>query len=243
MPITEQQYRRWSHDTASPWVSSGNNIGVQELVGLAAEEVADYLDTFLEPTSVASEEHRVYLKVRHIMGAATEARYRTTLNRRRLLTDYTITVTWVHKELCSCTETTCAGCATVLNARQSKLDLSACSVGAGGCGCFTTSEYVTARISYSAGFETLPTKLVRAVALLARHDAKELIVGDGAMDDDLPWGAPQIQRTDLGLFRTYDSPSKYASGDQGISAFGRQYLGIEVQRLCAPYRVFDVDQI
>lgn len=241
--ITEQEYRRLSNDRSSRWLSSGDLIGVQEIVNDVGGEIEDYLDTFLEPKTVHNEPHRVYLRITSNMGAVSSARYRITLDKCRLLTNYPITVTWVHHALCSCTQTTCSGCANVLDAKLGRLDLSTCASSGAGCGCFTMYDYLTCRLSYAAGFVTIPRRIKRAIALLVRHDAKELIVGDGAMDDDLPWGAPQIQRSDLALFRTYDAPKKYAVSEQGISYFGRGFVGIEAERLCARYKVYGVDQI
>jgi len=233
--ITEQQYRRWSFDLASAWNSVGNTIGAAEISTLASDDIADYLDTYLEPTQVVAEEHRVATLARWILGKKVACYNRLALNRKRLLTDYAISVTWVHHSRCDCSTSTTTGCASVLNVRQSKVDLSDCVLSSEGCACFTTGDFVTARITYYAGFATLPNKLVRAVALLTRHMVKELVVGDGAMDDDLPWGAPQIQRSDLGLFRTYQRTPD--------TPFGPHYLGREVQRLCEDYKVMDVGQM
>lgn len=240
--ITEQEYRRLSNDRSSRWSSSGDLIGIQEIINDVAGEVEDYLDTFLEPKAVTNEEHRVYFRVTSSMGAVSSARYRTLLNKCRLLTAYPITVTWVHHALCSCTQTTCSGCANVLDANLGTLDLSTCASSGTSCGCFTTCDYVTCRISYTAGFTAIPRRIKRALAILARYDAKELIVGDAAMDDDLPWGAPQNQRSDLGMFRGFDLPRRYAASEQGISYFGRGFTGIEAERLCSRYKFYGVNQ-
>jgi hypothetical protein len=240
--ITEQEYRRLSNDRSSRWLSSGDNIGIQEIANDVAGEIEDYLDTFLEPKAVNNEAHRVYFRVTSDMGAVASARYRVNLNKCRVLTNYDITVTWVHHALCSCTQTTCSGCANVLDANLGVLDLSTCTSTSASCGCFTTYDYLTCRISYTAGFTSIPRRIKRAIAILARHDAKELIVGDAALDDDLPWGAPQNQRSDLGLFRGFDTPKKYAASEQGISYFGRGFVGIEAERLCARYKFYGVNQ-
>lgn len=232
--ITEQEYRRWSKDHASAWHSVGDQVGIEEIVGLAGDDIADYLHTFLEPTQITDEAHRVGTTSRSILGQEVESWMRLSLNRKRLLTAYPISVTWVHHARCTCTTSTTTGCASVINARQSKVDLSGCA-GAGSCTCLTSGDFVTVQLSYYAGFDELPVKLVRAVALLSRHLAKELIVGDGAMDDDLPWAAPQISRSDLGLSRTYKAPP--------ATPFGEHWLGREVQRLCEDYVVVDVEQI
>jgi len=240
--LTEQQYRRWSKDTTSPWSATGNNVGIEQLVQLAEAEIGDYLCTYLRPTRVENERHRPFVKERTYLGQNVETICTVVMHRKRLLVDRDITVTWVHHERCNCTETTHTGCATILDSLMGKLDLSGCTSGAS-CPCITYSDFVTVRVTYWCGFEALPIQLQRAVALLARHDAMELIVGAVPIGDDLPWGLQETQRSDLALFRSFDSPSKYAVSEQGISAFGRGMVGVEVQRLCAPFRVFDVMQI
>ena len=240
--LTEQQYRRWSRDTTSPWSVTGDNIGIEQLVQLAEAEISDYLCTYLQPTQVEGEYHRPFAKAQTYLGQDVETIYTVVLHRKRLLVDKSITVTWVHHERCNCTETAYTGCATVLDPLMGKLDLSGCVSGAS-CPCITRSDFVTVLVTYWCGFETLPIQLQRAVALLARYDAMELIVGTIPVGDDLPWGLQETRRSDLGLSRSFDSPSKYAVSEQGISAFGRGMVGVEVQRLCAPFRAFDVRQI
>ena len=73
--------------------------------------------------------------------------------------------------------------------------------------------------------------------------AVELVVASVPIGEDVPWGAEEIQRVDMGFMRTWDSPTKYAAGTQGTSVFGRGMVGIAAERLCADYRIHSVYQI
>lgn len=226
--LTELQYRRWARDTRSPWAATGPTIGVEQLVELAETEIGDYLSTFLLPTQVIAEQHRPLVWDVDRLASFTRY-YRVVLNRKRVLENRGFSVTWI----CTESEATDTIGVSVLSALQSKLDLSNCPN--------RSTDIVRLQIGYWAGLETLPIQLQRGVSLLARHDAQELILGSVPLGEDLPWSTPEIQRSDLALFRTYDSPTKYAVGG-GSSVFGRGMVGVEVERLCSTFRVFGVDQ-
>lgn len=239
--LTETQYRRWSGDTRSPWHSTGNSIGVQEIVTLVEEEVAGHLATHLQPTQV-TETHRPLVLERDRLGTARVYLYHVTTNRKRVLADRAITVTWRDWRRVDCASTVTTGCAIVLDALLGKLDLSKCYSTSGLC-TFTTTAVTTVDVSYWCGFTTLPTRIQRAIALLARYDVKELIAGVTPTLSELPWGAPVTQRSDLGMSRSFGAPYRYAAGNQGVSVFGRGHVGIAAERLVAHYRVFGVRQI
>lgn len=241
--ITEQQYRRFSGDTRSAWSSTGNSIGVQDIVKLVTEEVSDHLATYLCPTQVVNEVHRPLVLDKDQLGKALVRVYNILTDRKRILMDRDITVTWIDWTRADCTSITATGCAIVLDALAGKLDLSKCVSGER-LPCTSYDVDVSqVRVTYWSGFETVPLQIQRAIALLARYDAKELIAGVSPMMDDLPWGAPTTQRSDLGMSRSFDAPYRYAAGSQGISVFGRGYVGIAAERLCAPFRIFEVRQI
>ena len=198
---------------------------------MCEEEVRDHLSTYLAPTQVVEEEHRPVVNEYSSMGVVTERVFEVLLDWKRLLPDYGITVKWV----AACDSITNTACALVISRDESKIELSNCS------GCLYS--YYKVLISYYSGFTSLPLKIQRAIALIARYDIQELVVASVPIGEDVPWGADEIQRVDLGFMRTYDSPTKYAAGDQGISVFGRGMVGIAAERLCADYRIHSVYQI
>lgn len=240
--LTQQQYRRWAADTTSPWYSTGNSIGVQQIVQLVEEEVAAHLATYLQPTQVSEEEHRPLILDRDCLSESKVRLYHVLTHRKRILPSRGITVTWEEWTRSDCTSVTSSGCAVVLDSLAGKLDLSKCWSGSGLCVTLKT-DVLKVMLTYWAGFETVPIQIQRALALLARYDAKELIAGVSPMMSELPWGAPVTQRSDLGISRSFDAPYRYAAGEQGISVFGRGYVGIAAQRMIAPFRVFEVRQI
>lgn len=198
---------------------------------MCEDEVRDHLDTYLTPTQVTDEEHRPTVNEYHTMGVVTERVFEVILDWKRLLPDYGITVKWVQAD----STTTNTACALVIEQIESKIELSNCS------GCLY--DYYKVLISYYSGFGSLPLKIQRAIALLARHDIQELVVASVPLGEDVPWGLQEQQRVDHQFMRTWDSPSKYASGTQGISVFGRGMVGIAAERLCADYRIRSVYQI
>lgn len=236
--MTEQRYRRYSGDTTSPWHSTGNNIGIQGIIQLVEGEIRDHLNTFLCPTRIVEEEHRPLVLDRDTLELNFARFYQVATNYKRLLPGRGITVKWEVWTRGTCTATTTTGCAIVLNPTTGKLDLSRCYSGTGICTTGISSGILKVKVSYWSGFEALPIQIQRAIALLARYDAKELIAGVSPMMSELPWGAPTTQRSDLGISRSYDAPHRYAAGSQGISVFGREFVGIAAERLCAPFRVF-----
>lgn len=229
--LTQAQYRQWSNDFATPWYATGGQAGAQQVVALCEKEVRNYLSTYLEPTQHTDEEHRPTVNDRYFMGVLTERTFMLTLNWKQLLPDNTITVKWVASDQ---TRTNTA-CALIVNQETSKIELSNC---AGSC-----YGYYKVLISYWSGFGCLPLQIQRAIALLARHDIQELVVSSVPIGEDIPWGAAEIQRVDMGFMRTWDSPTKYVAGEQGISVFGRGMVGIAAERLCADYRTWSVYQI
>ena len=232
MPVlTQAQYGRWSNDFATPWYATGGQASASEIVALCEEEVRDHLSTYLTPTQVTDEEHRPTVNDRYFMGVLTERTFMVTLNQKRLLPDYGITVKWVASDQTR----TDTDCALVVQQDVAKIELSNC---AGNC-----YGYYKVLVSYHSGFTSLPLKIQRAIALLARHDIQELVVSSVPIGEDVPWGAQEIQRVDMGFMRTWDSPTKYAAGEQGISVFGRGMVGIAAERLCANYRAWAVYQI
>lgn len=240
--LTETQYRRWSADTRSPWSSTGNSIGVEQIVQLVEEEVAGHLATYLQSTQV-TETYRPVILERDRLGETFIQIYNVLLHHKRVLTDQTITVTWNEWSRSDCTSTTTTGCAIVLDALLGKLDLSKCLSSCGLCLATLACDVLTVDITYTSGFTTLPVRIQRAVSMLARHDVMELITGVMPTMSDLPWGAPVTQRSDLGMSRSFDAPYRYAAGNQGISVFGRGHVGIAAERLVAQYRVFGAYQI
>lgn len=240
--ITEQQYRRFSGDTTSPWSATGNSIGVETLVQLAGAEMSDYLATYLCPTRVVEEEHRPAILERDRLSQPFARLYHVHTHRKRILPERGITIKWEDWTRARCTVIETTGCAIVLKALTGKLDLSRCYSSSGVCVSYG-SDILKVKLSYWAGFETVPIQIQRALALLARYDAMELIAGVSPIFSDLPWGAPTTQRSDLGMSRSFDSPHRYAANEQGISVFGRGYVGIAAQRMIAPFRVFEVRQI
>lgn len=240
--LTEQQYRRWSGDTRSPWHSTGNSIGAEEIVQLVEEEIAGHLSTYLQPTQV-TETYRPVVLQRDQLGSSFVELYHVLTHHKRLLTDRTITVTWNEWLRADCTSTTTTGCAIVLDALLGKLDLSKCLSSCGICIASLSCDVLTVDITYTSGFVALPMKIQRAIALLARYDVMELIVGVTPTMSDLPWGAPVTQRSDLGMSRSFDAPFRYAAGNQGVSVFGRGHVGIAAEGLVGEYRVFGAWQI
>lgn len=241
--LTEQQYRRWSADTRSPWSSTGNSIGVEQIVALVEEEVAGHLATYLQPMQVVAEAHRPVVLERDRLGETFIQLYHVLTHRKRILTDRAITVTWKEWLKADCTSTTTIGCAIVLDALLGKLDLSKCLSSCGLCLASLACDVLTVEVGYWAGFTALPLRIQRAISLLARYDVMELIAGVTPTMSDLPWGAPTTQRSDLGMSRSLDAPFRYAAGNQGISVFGRGHVGIAAERLVAHYRVFGAWQI
>lgn len=240
--ITEQQYRRFSGDTTSPWGATGQSIGIETLVQLVGAEVSDYLATYLCPTRIVEEEHRPLVLDKDILSENRSRLYHVVTHRKRILPARGITVTWEDWSRTTCTTTTATGCAIVLDSLLGKLDLSRCYSTSGIC-TSVARDVLKVKLTYWAGFETLPIQIQRAIALMVRYDAKELIAGVTPMMSELPWGAPTTQRSDLGISRSFDPPRLYAAGEQGISVFGRGYVGIMAQRMIAPFRVFGAWQI
>lgn len=243
MPVlTQTQYRRWSNDFATPWYATGGQASASEIVELVEEEIRDHLSTYLTPTQYTDEEHRPTVNDRYFMGVLVERTFMVTLNWKRLLTDdYDITIKWLRASgVAACTAgtttvTTNTSCPLIVNHEVSKIELSNCSG--------SLYDYYKILISYYSGFTSLPLQIQRAIALLARHDIQELVVSSVPIGEDVPWGAMEIQRVDMGFMRTWDSPTKYASGEQGISVFGRGMVGIAAERLCSKYRTWSVHQI
>lgn len=234
--LTEQQYRQWSGDTRSPWATTGANIGVQQIVQLVEEEVAGHLATYLQPTQVVAETHRPLVLENDRLDIARYYVYHITTHRKRVLPDRGISVTWKDWSRSDCKATTSTGCAIVLDALLGKMDLSKCLSDCGTC--FPSCGPETVDVTYWAGFESLPIRIQRAIALCARYDVMELITGVMPTMSELPWGASTTQRSDLGISRSFDAPFRYAAGNQGISVFGRAHVGIAAERLVAHYRVF-----
>ena len=231
MPVlTQAQYRKWSNDFATPWYATAGQAGASEIVALCEEEIRDHLETYLTPTQATDEEHRPVVNERYIMGVVTERVFEVILDWKRLLPDHGVTVKWVASD----STITDTACALVVNQRTSKIELSNCS-GA-------LYDYFKVLISYHSGLTSLPLKIQRAIALLARYDIQELVVSSVPIGEDVPWGAMEIQRVDMGFMRTWDSPTKYAAGDQGISVFRRGMVGIAAENLCADYKVRGVYQ-
>lgn len=241
MPVlTQAQYRRWSNDFSTVWYATGGQASASEIVELVEEEVRDHLSTYLTPTQATEEEHRPTVNDRFFMGVLQERTFMVTLNWKRLLSDYDITIQWLRASgVAACTSgtttiTTNTSCPLIINHDVSKIELSNCTG--------SLYDYYKILISYYSGFTSLPLQIQRAIALLARHDIQELVVSSVPIGEDVPWGAQEIQRVDMGFMRTWDSPSKYAAGDQGISVFGRGMVGVAAERLCANYRVWSVYQ-
>lgn len=240
--LTQTQYRQWSGDTTSPWHSTGNSIGVEQIVQLVEAEVADYLATYLQPTKVVEEEHRPLVLDKDVLDENRSSLYHVSTNRKRILPSRGITVKWEEWSRSDCASSTADGCAIVLSTLAGKLDLSRCYSTSGICTSIAL-DVLKVKLTYWAGFETLPIKIQRAVALLARYDARELIAGVSPVMSELPWGAPVTQRSDLGMSRSFDAPYRYAAGEQGISVFGRGHVGIAAQNMMGTFRVFEVRQI
>lgn len=232
MPVlTQAQYRRWSNDFATPWYATGGQASASEIVALCEEEIRDHLSTYLTSTQVTDEEHRPTVNDRYFMGVLTERTFMVILNWKQLLPDYGITIKWVAADQTR----TDTDCALAVQQDVAKIELSNCDSCA--------YDYYKVLISYHSGFTSLPLQIQRAISLLARHDIQELVVSSVPIGEDVPWGAQEIQRVDMGFMRTWDSPTKYAAGDQGISVFGRGMVGIAAERLCAKYRAWSVYQI
>lgn len=230
--LSEQEYRRLSGDTRSPWVTTGNSMSASGCLWLAVADVETYLSTFLEPTLIESEEHRVAVYDMVRTGRWLGRVEYVDLGWLRLLTGatYPLTVKFVQQDGKGL-ETLIEGNVVVVSHKMSRIRVSPCWSACTPC----TDASIQVRVSYWSGMTRLPLDFKRSLALLTRRYCKELIYGDGSLDDDVPYGAPLTARTDLGMQRTYTKPRE--------TFFGQSFLGQELEQRFSRYRVIRSSQM
>lgn len=232
--ISEQEYRRYTNDVDTPWLSSGNTLGAEEVVVGATGEIESYLDTYLQLTQVEDEKHRLWPQTDRFAGRRGTTWRRVYLNHVRLkaddLVNYPIDVTIIHQSMPSCTEVESAGCATVLTPLASLVNvgLSSSSV----CSTVATRDRIMAKISYYCGFESLEVPIKRALAMLAYKNLPAWIT----IEDDTPYGAPMISKRTMDIQRAWLPP--YQRG-----WFGPTWLDKHIENLLMPYKVFRARQL
>ena len=231
--LTEQEYRRLSGDTTTPWASSGNTQGAQAWVAVAVGRIEDHLHTYLEPTETEAEKHRVFPDPVYAFPYGAVGVWREVmLDKFRLLEggSYDISVTVTHHNYCACTSTTSTACATVLDAKLSIVNISPClsSINSQCCWWVNTVPHYIA-VDYFAGFAAVPDVVKECVAVLAREYIKGLPCGGNPITER-PTGAPLTSLSHLGVARTWAAPHT-------DTVFGRTHLGLELTSRLQNYRV------
>jgi hypothetical protein len=226
--ITESVYRQRSGDFSSPWEATDTSVGIKTCIEMAATDVQRYLETYLVPTEVVNEFHRLLVERRYHMGEVIACQTRAYLAAKRLLWGsslYPIEVEQVHQGSCSVSNAGNTDDATVVEPKESLIDVDECLTY---CQC-VTDERVAIEVTYWAGFESLPSDLINTVVKWAQKYVRELITWNEPIDADWPAGAPVISITRLSTRRRFKEPRE--------TPFGSSHLGVEIQNALEPYRV------
>ena len=232
--LTQQEYRRLSGDTVTPWTSEGFTLGAEDWVAQAVERMSNYLSTYLEPTLVSEERHRAFPDSTYVYPWGVGGTWREVwLNKYRMLTGvlYPITVTLTHHNFCACTETTVVTCASILDAKRSVVNITPCvtASSSGQCCWWSSSVPHYAEFDYWAGFVSVPEQLKWCVADLAREMIRGL-PGCGDLRTEKPTGAPLTSMSHLGVSRSWAAPHT-------DTPFGRTHFGLTMVNRLSVYKV------
>lgn len=226
--ITESVYRDRSGDFGSPWVPTDTSVGVTTCIQNSTDDIERYLETFLVPTEVVSEFHRLLVTKRYHMGSVIDCQTRCYLAKKRLLWDsalYPLVVEQVHQGSCSTSNSGNTDDATVVEPKESIIDVDNCLTY---CQC-VTDERLAIEVTYWAGFESLPSDLINTVVKWAQKYVRELITWNEPIDADWPAGAPVTSVSRLSTRRSFQAPRE--------TPFGSSHLAMEIQNALKPYLV------
>ena len=226
MFLTETEYRRYTGDSETPWASVGVTIGAQELCQGVEQQVARYLNTFLE-TTARTETHRLVADARFRAGLTQWVRWPVMLDRCWLQEDEDITITLIHQNYCSTSEPTTSVSAIVLDAIASRINVVRGTCGV--CACMTANR-LKARITYSAGppddiGDDIEVK--RLMSVLAWHHRTDFVTEP----DDQPFGSPFNSKRVTDISRSWVAPEKASEN------FGFSQLALDLERTLDKYKI------